>query len=216
MSTNRIILPLRSKGFTVVELMIAIAIFGLVLLFVATAIMQVSRLYYRNLTETKVQNTNRELVDGISRAIQFNGGTVTDTPPGAVGGSATYTFCIGNQQYSYKLGQQLVEGTAGVNQSRRVLVVRTLSGCTSSSLPPSMTNPAAAGREILTPKMRIAKLEVKSAGSDYYTIKSRIVYGDPDLLNNPTADNATCRNITSGTQFCAVSDITAAVAKRVK
>lgn len=214
--SRRRFMTLPAKGFTVVELMIAIAIFGLVLLFVATAIMQVSRIYYRNITETKVQNTNRELVDSISRAIQFNGGTVTDTLIGAVGGPTVYTFCIGNQQYSYKLGQQLVEGTAGVNQSRRVLVVRTLSGCTSSSTPPSMTNPAAAGREILTPKMRIAKLEVKSVGTDYYTIKSRIVYGDADLLNNATADTASCRNITSGTQFCAVSDITAAVAKRVK
>lgn len=201
----------QTGGFTVVELMIATATFGLVLLVIATAILQLSRVYYKGITETKVQTTTRSLVDTIAQSIQFSGVPVTASPAGATAGSTTWTFCVGNQQYAYKLGQQLVDSSPGVNQSIQVLRVRDLPGCTSSS-----PVPATAGRELLAPGMRLARLELKNLGGPYYSISARVVFGDDDLLSDPLATNAQCKNNQrAGTQFCAVSDITAGVTKRV-
>ncbi len=201
---------LKSHGFTVVELMIATATFGLVLLVVATAILQLSRVYYKGVTETKVQTTTRTFVDSIAQAIQFSGAPVTNTPA-ATAGSTTWTFCVGNQQYAYKLGQQLVDSSPGTNQSTQVLRVRDVPGCTSSS-----PVPATPGRELLAPGMRLSELEVRALGGPYYKVSARVVFGDDDLLTNATATNAQCNNtLRAGTQFCAVSDITAGVTKRV-
>jgi prepilin-type N-terminal cleavage/methylation domain-containing protein len=205
------------RGFTVIELMVATAVFGFVLLIIATGILQLSRLYYKGLTETKVQTTTRTLVDTIAQAIQFSGANVTVTPVGAVAGATTWTFCIGNQQYAYKLGQQLVDSTPAANQSRRVLMVRDLAGCTASSGAPAMDG-SAAGRELLAPGMRLARLEVKQLSGSYYTVSARVVFGDDAVLSTPpTATTAGCRNgVRAGTQFCAVSDITAGITKRVE
>lgn len=204
------------RGFTVVELMIATAVFGVVLLVIATGILQLSRLYYKGLTNTKVQTTTRTLVDTIAQSIQFSGASVTNTPAGATAGGTTWTFCIGNQQYAYKLGQQLVDSSPGANQSLRTLTVRDLAGCTSSSPAPSM-GASAPGRELLAPGMRLARLQVTSLGGAYYLVSARVVFGDDDLLTDPLTPTAQCKNNQrTGTQFCAVSDITAGVTKRVE
>ncbi len=205
-----------SRGFTVVELMIATAVFGLVLLVIATGILQLTRLYYKGLTNTKVQSTTRTLVDTIAQSIQFSGANVTATDPAAVAGSATWTFCIGNQQYAYKLGQQLVDSSPGANQSLHALTVRDLAGCTSASPAPSM-GVGAPGRELLAPGMRLAQLEVTAAGNSYYYVRAKVIFGDEDLINGPLTPGAQCKNNQRvGTQFCAVSDIAAGITKRVE
>jgi len=48
-----------------------------------------------------------------------------------------------------------------------------------------------------------------------YKISVKVVFGDDDLLNNPNAESATCKS-EQGSQFCAVSDITTVVTKRVQ
>jgi len=42
------------------------------------------------------------------------------------------------------------------------------------------------------------------------------VYGYNDLLNNPTATNASCRGVRAGTQFCSISELSTVVVKRVR
>lgn len=207
----------KERGFTIMELLVATAVFGVVLLIIATAILQLSRLYYKGITETKVQTTTRTLVDTVAQAIQFSGAAVTTTPAGATAGGTTWTFCIGNQQYGYKLGQQLVDSSPGANQAVRTMVVRDLAGCTSASPAPDMSA-GAPGRELLAPGMRLARFEVTTTDGSYYKVSARVVFGDDDLLTAPpTAPNAKCRdNQRAGTQFCAVSDITAGVTKRVE
>jgi hypothetical protein len=46
-------------------------------------------------------------------------------------------------------------------------------------------------------------------------VQVRVIYGDDDLLSNPTAANANCKS-QAGSQFCAVSDLTTVVVKRVQ
>jgi len=65
--------------------------------------------------------------------------------------------------------------------------------------------------------MRLATMQVTSIGTDVYRISVKVVYGDSDLLTNPNTSNAKCQAAArNGTQFCAVSDLTTVVTKRVE
>lgn len=197
-----------ARGFTIVELLIATLVFSVILLTVTVGIIQITRVYYKGINEANTQDTARGVMDTISQAIQFSGATVSPTVASAPGASTS--FCVGNQQFSYRLGYQLVENSPGANQTTKALWQSTASGCTG--------NPAAAasGIELLSPKMRLANLTVTQVNGDpnIWKVSVRVVYGDDDLLNSPTSTNASCKGDT-GQQFCSVSELTTTVVKRV-
>lgn len=194
------------KGFTLVELMIATLVFSVVLLMITIGIIQISRVYYKGINEADVQNTARTVMDTVTQGIQFSGGVVTDTPTPTVG--ALQAFCIGNQQFSYRLGYQLVDGTAGAQQTTSSLRMNTVSG----SCPTAAAQ--ATGQEFLSPRMRLAKLSVKQVAPGTYTVSVKIAFGDNDLFTNPTGSDPVCKS-TAGSQFCSVSELTSTVYKRV-
>lgn len=198
----------RQHGFTIIELLIATMIFSVVLLIITGGILQITRVYYKGVTEANTQNAARSIIDTISQAIQFNGGVVQATPAPTVG--AAQSFCVGSLQFSYRLGYQLVDGATGTNQTNNSLREDTISGCTAMSAGATFT-----GRELMSPKMRLSSLSVQPAGTNLWKITVQVTYGDDDLLNNPTAANASCKGIQAGTQFCSVSELSTIVVKRI-
>jgi prepilin-type N-terminal cleavage/methylation domain-containing protein len=215
MKQNKRSIARNAKGFTIMELLIATVVFGVVLLVVTTAILQFTRVYYKGITESNVQETARTIADSIAQGIQFSGGMVTETVGTPTAGNS-YAFCIGEYQYSYQVGHQLEDGAATGTKKPHALVRNYLAGCTSSSTPQSMSGSTVTGRELLAPDMRLAKMDIDNVGTDAYRVSVKVVYGDDDLLDNPTAATAKCKNIRAGTQFCAVSEITTTVVKRVE
>lgn len=204
-----------SRGFTVVELMIATLVFGLVLMVVTTAILQFTRVYYKGITEANVQETARNIADQIVQGIQFNGGGVTPTPDSPTPGSY-YAFCVGNKQYSFTPGYQLSDTPSPSKfQTYHVLAVDNVAGCTSTPAQ-NVRNASISGRELIGPGMRLSRLQVTNLGTNLYKVSVRIVYGDDDLINTPTGSAASCKTLHSGTEFCAASDITTTVVKRVQ
>ena len=197
-----------SRGFTIVELLIATLVFSVILLTVTVGIIQITRVYYKGINEANTQDTARNIMDTISQSIQFSGSDVSSTVASAPGASTS--FCVGDQQFSYKLGYQLVESSPGTNQTTKALWQSNTPGCTG--------NPAAAatGLELLASKMRLSNLTVSQVNGDpnIWKISVRVVFGDDDLLNNPTGTNASCKGDT-GQQFCSVSELTTTVVKRV-
>lgn len=209
----------RDRGFTIVELLVALAVFSVVLVVVTAAIIQISRVYYKGITETKVQATARSVMDTISQGIQFGGGTISGTPSSVTPGSS-YAFCIGNQEYSYRPGFKLTDNTPGAGETNYALMVRTTAGC-SGSMPQNLAG-TPTGREMLAPNMRISNLVIRSVGSNLYQIQVRVVYGDDDQLVSPSGNaagargpDAGCRG-QAGRQFCAVSELNTTVVRRVK
>jgi len=202
------------RGFTIVELLIATAVFSTVLIVVTTGILQFSSVYYKGVTETNVQNTARAIMDTIAQSIQFGGGAVSGTGASTPGGS--FDVCVGTVQYSYRLGYQLVDSGATGNQTYHSLLVQTVAGCSAPTGGQDMTSSGAlSGRELLVPHMRLSNLVVTNVTGDLYKIQVRVVFGDDDLLDNPTAADASCKG-NAGRQFCAVSDLSTVVIKRVK
>ncbi len=205
------------KGFTIVELMIATAVFSVVLLICTTGLLQVGRLYYKGITSTQAQETARSIMDEITRAIQFNGGRVQPVS----GGAPSFYFCIGDQRYSFILGKQLVQTVVDASdETPRVLVMDSNLACSSGQ---DLSNPAGlspSSKELFAPKMRLARLEVISLdtpGNSYddnlYQVNIRVVSGHKDVLN---ATKDACAPSRDGTQFCAVSELSTTVLKRVK
>ena len=217
--------PLLSEGFTIVELMVATLVFSVVLLLVTFGVLQVTRTYYKGLTEIDNQTTARNIVDSISRAIQFGGNVqqVVATNPGDIG-----VICVGNQQFSYRLGWEVTDSTPVTTNHETphaLYVTDSVANCT-GNIPNLAITTLSGGKELVGSRMRLAKLSVMpvAGNTSLYKVTVKVVYGDDDLLLSPT-DNTTagptmpdikCQNFQAGTQFCAVSELTAVVEKRVK
>lgn len=214
-----------TAGFTILELMIATMVFAVVLLLVTVGILQVARVYYKGVTEANTQNTARAIIDEISQAIQFSGGSVGATPANPIAGT-DYAFCINNVQVSYRLGSQVKNNPSGSDQSWHAIVSRIASGCTGVAAQTLGNQTLQSGsRDLMGQNMRLANLDIDSLGDNRYRILVRVVFGDSDVLYSPSAPSdsagatrpdATCQPVRAGTQFCAVSELSTIVVKRVQ
>jgi prepilin-type N-terminal cleavage/methylation domain-containing protein len=209
-----------ARGFTIVELMMATLVFSVILLLVTLGIIQVNRVYYKGVTEANTQAVARNIMDTVSQAIQFNGGNITPvpTPTGPGAGSVQYV-CVGNQEFVYIPGYQLVTGSPGVHQTKQSLLQKTITGSCAVPSPPY------SGRELLSPNMRLSTFTVSQVpgSTKLYYVEVRITYGDDSVLNNPistvstpAASATSCKGVQAGNQFCSVSDLSTTVEKRVK
>jgi Tfp pilus assembly protein PilW len=206
----------KESGFTVVELLIATTVFSTVLLFMTLGILQVTNTFFKGNNDANTQRVASSVLNTISQAIQFDGGTVTQN---------ANTICIGSQQFSYWPGFELEPTlTSGKNQ-RTTTFIENTTGCTGS--------PSTTGRELLTDNMRLSNLKVTclsspalcsstTTGGAVYQIQVRLVYGDDNLLYSPSksvpaakAPDAACSGAQEGEQFCAVSDISTVVSERI-
>lgn len=202
---------LGSHGFTIVELMIATLVFSVILLIVTSGILQVTRTYYKGVTEANTQTAARNVIDAISQAIQFNGGAVQ--PPTGSAPGTSYEFCVGSTRFRFMLGSELSSSPSGT-QTRHAMLKDTASNCTAGSTA-SINTPAATGDELLSLRMRLSGLSVTDLGNNLYKITVRVVYGDDDLLSNPASPTATCLGVQAGTQYCSVVQLSTTVLKRV-
>jgi prepilin-type N-terminal cleavage/methylation domain-containing protein len=213
----------KTDGFTIIELLIATAVFSVVLLTISASIIQIGRLYFKGITSARTQETARVVMTDISQAIQFNTGEVKGTAPvpnGLENGS-NKAICVTTKQYSYRLGRQHEGDT-------HALVVNNVpSGC-------GATAAVETGTELLGDHMRLANLVVEQqvGNTNAYKVLVRVVYGDDDLLCSPSLSNCEsddamtveqiaasrdlqCKNIRSGTQFCAASELSTIVERRL-
>lgn len=203
----------RTKGFTILELLVATMVFAVVLLLVTAGIMQITRVYYKGVTEANTQNTARNIMDTISQSIQFSGGEVIGTAPSPAP-NTDYAFCVGTQQFTYRLGWQVEDTDENPtnNQIRHAIVQRSAADCT----PQDLSSSSVDGRDLMGRHLRLSKLVVENIGPNLYKVQVRVVYGDNDLLDDPTGPEAFCKPERAGTQFCAASELSTIVVKRVE
>jgi prepilin-type N-terminal cleavage/methylation domain-containing protein len=209
----------KEAGFTIVELLIATAVFSVVLLMMTFGILQVTNTFFKGDNEANTQRVATSVLDAISQGIEFNGGSA-----GIVG--ATNTVCIGSQQFSFWQGTELEQAVNGPKHRGLSAFVENATGCNGTR--------SATGRELLTDNMRLSNLKITCISSAalcapggsnpgvLYQVEVRIVYGDDDLLYSPsgaspaaTAPDAACNGKLVGEQFCAVSDISTIVSERI-
>jgi prepilin-type N-terminal cleavage/methylation domain-containing protein len=229
-----------NQGFTLIELMVATMVFSVILLGATTAVIQISRMYYKGVISTRTQETSRRVIDDISRAAQFSDEDITI--PGITvnyGSGATHAtvraFCIGNTRYSYVLNAQVdsaaangVYNSGGNHRIRHALWRDSISNpqvCVSDPGQPgsdpahympdlTQAEPTANGEELLGRYMRLVTLDLRTANSLQY-ISVGVLYGDDDLLT-PDANAPTgCTSLISSAQWCALSELSTQVYQRI-
>lgn len=216
----------REGGFTVIELLIATVVFTTVLMLITTGVIHFSNQYYKAVHANATQNLVRTISEDITQSLQFSGGEVNlpNPPPGA---TDLTTLCVGTKKYWYKLGVQ----HTGAAATRGIPGLYVTPWSARDSTCQNTDNPLpAGGKQLLQKGMRITQFSVTEM-DNHYDVILRIAYGDSDLLCSPTADNCDtgfiadgpiaangsdirCRS-TTGSQFCAVSNINATVVSRV-
>lgn len=210
----------QQAGFTIVELMIATLVFSMVLLVITVGVMSFTRAYYRGVNQSNTQRVARAVLENVSQAIQFSGDQVTAPIASTQVNGRTYEgLCVGGQRYSYLRGwQQIDSGADGdQNQADHVLVIDKPGICGGLAAQ-DLGGPLASGStDLLSPMMRISKLDVAplSGANDTFQVTVRVVYGDNDLLDDPTGPNASCKVSISGSEYCGQSELTTTVKKRI-
>lgn len=99
-------LKTNQKGFTIIELLIATAVFSTVLLIVTYGIIQISRMYTNGFIQTQTQNDAVSLSNKITQDIEFSSSSKVTAEQSAQvtkNGSPTtyYYFCTTNSEYFY-------------------------------------------------------------------------------------------------------------------
>jgi len=229
------------QGFTIIELLIATVVFASVLLLLTMGVLSFTKSYFRGVNQSATQNTARTIIEDITEAVQFSGSAIyspiahstTPTSPSFdFNNPWSQGFCLGNQLYSYVTGWQLTDDTPDISkhQTNHALMRSSPGNC--GGLPAQDVRAAGpAGVEMLQPRMRLAKLAVDpTSDPSVWKITVRVVYGDDDLLCSPSVSgdctstatssslnngDLTCKTATSGTQFCAASELSTVVKRRI-
>jgi len=196
-------------GFTLVELMISTGVFSVVLLICTTAVLVIGQDFHKASIASLTQNTSRNIIDNITRELQYNTGSVTiDT-------SATvHVVCIGTVRYSFLLGYELVDGTFDSikQQSPHVLWRDEYTGnCT----PADVTGVLTGGKELMSLHTRLRagtglNITTDISSKGLYNIDVSVIYGDKDVIT--TVDK--CVSSRSGGAFCGLSELHTAVFRK--
>ncbi|CAN5640987.1 hypothetical protein BH23PAT1_BH23PAT1_3180 [soil metagenome] len=197
-------------GFTIVELMIATTVFAVLLLIASAAIVTIGRQFYKGIITARTHSVAVNISEEMSRGIQYSA-----SPPRIIINGNIHAYCIADKEYVFEKG--VVQ-----DGSDPVFVRR--DGCEPSwGGGPSAVddNPSNFSEtELLGDNMRLAELTLDDINTQStYSLFVKVVYApsdnDNELLNDPTGPNARCKSGIAGSQFCASSELSVTVHKRL-
>ncbi|HSE29002.1 MAG TPA: type II secretion system protein [Candidatus Saccharimonadales bacterium] len=209
----------KQSGFTLVELMLAIAFIGFIILFTVLAVVQVMRTYNKGLTVKEINQTARNSVDDMARAARSSSNVVTTAIPAG-------RVCFGSVSYVWNYQGATTNkydsvGNPSVTMAR-VNDPGNAMCAASSGVYPNV--PAANATSLLTDRVWVQMLSVvPNTNTDLVTITMQLSTKEdvtnPTLLdpfpaappdpNNP-ATWVRCTGV-GGSEFCATSTFSTTV-----
>lgn len=188
------------KGFTIIELMIALSVLSVLLLICTMVLLNLGKTYVKGNNYAAVQNTARNIMNNVTSQLQLGDVSFNALKSGN-GGS----YCIGATRYSFLIGQQVEPSPSGSDQTPHALWRDTLSSsgaCSDlvnepsgdSHFPDEMTQTseapsdnlsvAGSGSELLSQGMRLTAFSISplTSTAGLYAVKIGVAYGDSDLL----------------------------------
>jgi prepilin-type N-terminal cleavage/methylation domain-containing protein len=190
------------RGFTIVELMIAISVFAVAMILVTAGVIVIGRQYQQGTNRVKLESATREVHQNVTDAIKFAGEEI-ENPPDIGSWRST---CIGNQQYVYAATPDPLS-QAAYNGLNRGLFVQT------KPTGPCTTVLSGDSKNLLPENAVVLKFSV---GGDQ--VSTVFAAADGDLLNltSPqTPDDVVCRANIAGKEFCAVVKLDSTALRRV-
>jgi len=187
-------------GFTIIELLIASAVFSIVILGASVAIIQIGRLYYKGIVVSRTQTVARDLVESISMQIQYSGASVSGTGETANTGDIGL-ICIGGYRYMYS--KYTRQGGGFLHAGWRDELP-----CSSPLPNLNLPQPSVGGKDLVGENMSILNMSVLPVvGNDgLYNISVTVIYGEHDLVEPPAnaSERHRCRGSDAGSQWCSV------------
>ncbi len=190
----------KSKGFTIIELLIATTVFSTILLISTSGLIYIGKVYYRTVSQSKTQEAARSIISEVSQNVQFSGSRVT---------AGTDAYCIGSTMYARYLDRHV---NGGNNQG---LFRGGYSGaCNASNLN--------AGATQLVPRgmfLRAFSINVDASIPDLATITVHVVQiPSTDSIGaggvSSLFDGSFCRG-GAGSEYCASSKLETTAFKRI-
>jgi prepilin-type N-terminal cleavage/methylation domain-containing protein len=202
---------LKQQGFTVIELLIASAIFSVIMLICLTAFVEIGRAYYKGVTMSRTQDVARSMIDDISRSLQFSNASVS-----SIGNT---TYCVGNKRYTISRGIEITSsgGVAGLQGQHGVQREDNFIGGCSAATPAQLGS----ATELLSEGMQIDVFEVAPVSTDnkLWQIHIKIVSGSNivanDILTGAVGAKQCVSRPGATSQFCAISDLTTIITGRL-
>lgn len=214
------------SGFTIIELMISTTVFSLVLMLCLAGIMQITKMYYRGVTQARTREVARTIVDEIAEAIRFSSKDIV-IGNGVIGPQIDESdddesvgyFCIGQKRYTYAIDRQVKESPkANTKEQRHALWLDQPETCQGAA-DLTQDEPSPDGKSLLAENMRLYELSVEQVDpiQRIYTIKIGVAYGDDDLLSVKENDTTqlTCEGAFVGSEFCSTTNFLVTVQKRL-
>lgn len=205
---------LRSSGFTILEILIATMVFTIVLMLCVTVVTRLGQLYFKGVTTAQIQDLTRSLSDEFSQQIQF--GSTLPIPDSISGGDPDdpLIFCVGDNRYRAIMNKKLGDVDSVLKrESYSGACVTTDTGFDDAT-------------ELAINNMRILKLSVIRSVTDpfIWSINIRLALGESDIFEYPDGDAetpavyglASCKSGILGSQFCATSELSSTILRRVK
>lgn len=218
------------KGFTIVEIMIATAVFSVVLLAATAGFIEVGHLFYKGVSITNTQ----EVANHIFQDVNGNFQTAANVSATQNGPSGYDYYCVGSSRYTYILNNEVNVSDSGPNHQvanaggnfgilKDVLPGGSACAAPCDDLNASVTcvpgsvkfnNPV----ELLGSKMRVEQFDIEQSTttSNLYNISIILAYGDDDVLTYSSPNDlstVSCNSDSNTQQFCSVSRVQTAVYK---
>lgn len=181
------------KGFTLIELMLAMTFFSFILLFVTTGFIIVNRAYNKGLTVKLVQDEGRGLIEELTREIRTAGDS---------GVNVGTSDCISVNGTMYYLNKP-------INTDPPYRLYKLQTGITCDTYDPVQTD----GEDVLEERVGVQYIEASDiSGTGVYSIKIVLSTMEEDLIVT-TGQDAECTT-GSGSQYCDIVTMTTVVSTR--
>lgn len=185
---------LNKAGFTLVELLLAMAFFSFILLFITTGFLLVSRAYNKGITVKITQDEGRRFIEQLTREMRTASSIST----------ATDCVSLGDNIYQWSIH---VVPTDPLTPTWLVKETNKTCGDKASDI----TDPGV--ERVLNDRIGVQFLEVKQlSGGQFYTIHMVLSTTEKDLIDNP-GQNAQCSTDT-GSQYCDIVEFSTIVSRR--
>lgn len=212
-----------AHGFTITELMIATAVFSVVLLTALAGFLAIGRFFYKGVSVTQTGTVTHQIFADITGNFQ-----TAANISGVQNANGYSYYCVGNTRYTYKIGQ-LVNLSAAPDHSSGGnfgILKDTLPGSNGCATPcddtHSVSCPAGSVKftnptEMLGDTMRVESFVVQSNSAvspNFYNVSIIIAYGADDVLGYANSLDPTtvyCQGNSATQQFCAISKLNTGV-----
>lgn len=197
---------IKQKGFTVIEIMIAISIFSMALMIVMAVVIGMGKQYQKASYTTQLNSAARSFHQTIATDINYGGidpEIITTT-----NGQYRYICLSNNVVYAWPVSSG---GTIANGLFRGTFTAY----CNGNDL--AATTTASTGTNVLPANGFVGAVEINPTVGGSYNVKTNFRTGTADMFSDPTNPNGSnCLPTLRGGDFCAVVEYNNSVRKRIE